>query len=63
MTAWLDDDGAFRIGKHCGELVEDVARSDENYLWWILNEVESIEEDERSVIEAHLYRRGKRRRQ
>ncbi len=63
MTAWLDDDGAFRIGKHRGELVEDVARSDASYLRWILENVESIDDDERSIIEAHLnWRRNRRSR-
>lgn len=51
---WLGDDGAFLFGKYKGDLVEDVAREDPDYLRWITQTVEDIDEDDLRVIEQSL---------
>lgn len=60
---WLTESGEFCFGKHAGEYVEDVARTDPEYLRWVVQEVERISDEDREVLATHLARRsGKGRR-
>jgi len=51
---WLDLDGCFIFGKHQGKSVEEVWREDRNYLHWIIENVEDIDNGDREIIEMSL---------
>jgi hypothetical protein len=55
---WLNVEGNFIFGKHRGEFVGAVARTDPDYLEWILNNIEPIDIDheDRQIIESYIKR-------
>lgn len=51
----IDDSGRLQFGRaHRGEDINDIAADDPGYLTWMLNEVDSLTEDDREVIRAAL---------
>lgn len=50
---WLDDDGHFLWGKHKGEFVNEVGKSDPGYLRWAL-ETDDVSDLDGAVIRAVL---------
>lgn len=59
---WLDNDGRFLIGKHKGELAEEVAVEDPSYVNWVVEEVEDIDDTDRETLDACLSFRDRGRR-
>lgn len=57
---WINPQGEFIFGKHKGDLVEDVADEDPDYLRWILDKVDDIDEGDAEIIGEHLARKGGR---
>jgi len=54
MREWLDEYGNFRFGKYKDESIDVIAIDDPNYLYWILETVDDIMDEDREVIEASL---------
>lgn len=54
----LDDDGRLLFGKHKGESAVDLAktRMGRQYLLWVLDNVECVNEDDQVIIEALIDR-------
>lgn len=61
IPPWLDNDGFFVKGRYAGRSVERVAAEDPDYLWWILEQVTNIQDDDRQAIETALEFRNYRR--
>lgn len=54
----LDDDGCLLFGKHKGESAANLARTrmGRQYLLWVLDNVEYVNEDDQVIIEALIDR-------
>lgn len=51
---FLESDGSVHVlkfGRHAGKGVNEVAEEDRKYLEWMLNEIDSLPDDVREVIE------------
>lgn len=59
--AWLDGDGYFVFGKHEGESAHNVALDDRSYLNWVLENAESLSDEDRKTIETELKYAGRNR--
>lgn len=59
MKDWLNKSGAFKFGKHKGQLAEDVAKSDPGYLEWIVNECEDVSDEDREILHQLLTQLGR----
>jgi len=57
INEWLDDVGAFKFGKHAGEIAEDVVRTDPMYVTWVATIAESVCDEDRAILRALLERR------
>jgi hypothetical protein len=57
---WLDEEGRFLFGKHEGEMAEDVAHRDPDYLRWIVFDAEDVADEDRKVMEQLLVHRSRR---
>lgn len=42
------------FGKHKGEYIEDIAESDPDYLWWVLQNCERISPNLRQIIRSFI---------
>lgn len=58
--SWLDSSGRFIFGKYKGSLAEDIVQDDSSYIYWIINNVENITEEDREVL-SQLLQYGRRR--
>lgn len=58
---WLDHDGTFLKGKYRGESADDVVEENPNYIRWIVEEVDSLDSEDRETLEYLLDSRGSRR--
>lgn len=54
MRQWIASDGTLMFGKHKGEMIERVVRDDPDYIRWIVESVEDIEDDEREILTTLL---------
>lgn len=59
--SWLDKSGCFLFGKHEYRMPEDVMRDDPEYIRWVVEEVEDVDEEDREVLSACLAYRGRGR--
>jgi len=60
----IDDAGRLQFGKaHRNADINDIAADDPGYLYWMLNNVDDLTEDDREVIRVALQfaKRGSRR--
>lgn len=55
---WIDESGRFMFGKYRGKFIEHVAGHDSEYLCWILDKVDDIDEGDAKIIGEHLARKG-----
>ncbi len=51
---WISSSGLFRFGKHKDEPIEEVLKDDPRYIQWIIDEVENIDEGDRSMLSTLL---------
>lgn len=54
---WLDSEGRLLIGKYKGQLAESVAISDYAYIRWIIDNIETMNEEDREILSSLLYYR------
>jgi hypothetical protein len=54
LDTWISPQDTFLFGKHEGESIDKVAGDDPGYLRWIVNNVESIMEEDREAISQTL---------
>lgn len=58
----IDSSGRLRIGKHKGELAFDISRSDPEYLRWMLDNFDDMDEADAQMIEMLLSQNSRRNR-
>lgn len=56
---WLDDAGAFTIGKYKGQLAETIVKDNPAYIAWIVDNVENITDEERDLLSTMLKYRNR----
>lgn len=59
MKDWLTREGCFKWGKHKDEPVEDVAKTDPDYLEYIVYKVEDVSDEDRDIMAQLLARQGR----
>lgn len=59
MRDWLDGNGCFLFGKHKGKQASDIAKSDPDYVEWVIREVEDIDSEDRESLSILLRYRGR----
>lgn len=60
-SKWLDHDGRFLKGKYKGESADDVVEENPNYIRWVVEEVESLDDEDRETLQYLLDSRGSHR--
>lgn len=58
---WLDQSGCFLFGKYEREYAEEIAKTDPQYIRWIVNDVDSIVESDREILGQYLTYAQRRR--
>jgi hypothetical protein len=53
---WLDYNGLFLFGKHKHESYESVIAYDRGYVYWLVNNEESMCDEDRAVLQLALDR-------
>ncbi len=56
----LDSNGCLLFGKYRGQSAYDIVRKDSQYLTWLIDEVEDLDEQDREIISQLLNQYGKR---
>lgn len=55
---WLDEHGRFRFGKYRLCLADEVAQDDPDYIRWVLEECDDMDEGDREILESIASYRG-----
>lgn len=59
MRNWLNSRGEFLFGKYEGEYAEDIMRDDPDYIRWITENADDIDEEDQQIFLSLLERRGR----
>lgn len=54
---WLDKNGKFIFGKHAGKSLETVILLDYSYVCYILENYDTISDEDREIMETQLHYR------